>query len=194
MMNSYNQLIKNVSPEEASVTLTEGIYRRQKNNNPVHTWSDLRREEGGGWRNRFRYVRQLMSKDLITLQKDDLLALAKNIMLWSDIHHIPVEDQSGNLIGLLHSDQILKLAGTLSNEQFKKLTVGEVMAIDVQHVTPDTRTRKAFSIMNQNELGCLPVVSDSKLVGIVTQNDYVRLLGYFFREISDNNETVDTSG
>jgi len=194
IMDSYNQLVKNVTPEEASVTLTEGIYRRQKNGNPVHTWSDLRREEGGGWRNRFRYVRQLMSKDLITLQKDDLLALAKNIMLWSDIHHIPVEDQSGNLIGLLNSDQILKIAGTMPDKKFKALTVGEVMAKDIRHVTPDTRTRKAFSIMNENELGCLPVVTDSKLVGIITQNDYVRLMGYFFREISGNKEPDDSSG
>lgn len=193
MMDSYNQLIKNVSPEEASVTLTEGIYRRQKNGNPVHTWSDLRREEGGGWRNRFRYVKQLMSKDLITLQKDDLLALAKNIMLWSNIHHIPVEDQSGNLVGLLNSDQILKIAGTMSDEKFKGLTVGEVMAKDIRHVTPDTRTREAFSIMNENELGCLPVVTDSKLVGIITQNDYVRLMGYFFREISENKESENIS-
>lgn len=188
MMDSYNQLIKNVSPEEASVTLTEGIYRRQKNGNPVHTWSELRREEGGGWRNRFRYVKQLMSKDLITLQKDDIVALAKNIMLWSDIHHIPVEDENGRLIGLLNSDQILKLAGTQSQDNFKTLTVGEIMKKDVRYVTPDTRTREAFSIMNKNELGCLPVVTDSKLVGIITQNDYVRLMGYFFREISENHD------
>ena len=188
MMDSYNQLLKNVSPEEASVTLTEGIYRRQKNGNPVHTWSELRREEGGGWRNRFRYVKQLMSKDLITLQKDDLVALAKNIMLWSDIHHIPVEDENGNLIGLLDSDRILKLVGSHSKEEFKSLTVGEVMKTDIRHVSPDTRTRKAFSIMDKHELGCLPVVTDSKLVGIITQNDYVRLMGYFFREISENHD------
>lgn len=192
MMDSYNQLIKNVSPEEASVTLTEGIYRRQKNGNPVHTWSELRREEGGGWRNRFRYVKQLMSKDLITLQKDDLVALAKNIMLWSDIHHIPVEDKNGKLIGLLNSDQILKLAGTRSNDDFKTLTVGEVMKTDIRHVTPDTRTREAFSIMDKNELGCLPVVPDYKLVGIITQNDYIRLMGYFFREISENHDDTNS--
>ncbi|NGP76553.1 CBS domain-containing protein [Balneolaceae bacterium YR4-1] len=189
MMDSYNQLIKNVSPEEASVTLTEGIYRRQKNGNPVHTWSELRREEGGGWRNRFRYVKQLMSKDLITLQEDDLVALAKNIMLWSDIHHIPVEDENGKLIGMLNADQILKIAGTKSNEEFKTLTAGEVMNTNIRHVSPDTRTREAFSIMDRNELGCLPVVTDSKLVGIITLNDYVKLMGYFFREISENHDS-----
>ena len=193
MMESYNQLIKNVSKEEASVTLTEGIYRRQKNGTPVHTWSDLRREEGGGWRNRFRYVKQLMSKDLITLQKDDLLALAKNIMLWSDIHHIPVENKNGELIGLLTSDQILSLAGTKSGHEIGDLTVGEVMSKDVRSVSPDTKTREAFSLMQKNELGCLPVLVDSKLVGIITQNDYVRLMGYFFREVSEQNENEEES-
>ncbi|MDX1673044.1 MAG: CBS domain-containing protein, partial [Balneolaceae bacterium] len=165
MLDSYNQLIKNVSSEEASITVTEGIYRRQKQGNPVHTWSELKREEGGGWRNRFRYVKQLMSKDLITLQQDDLVALARNIMLWSDIHHIPIENSSGELIGLLTADHILEIAGSHSKKDFNNLTVGEVMRTELFQVTPDTRTREAYAMMKKNEVGCLPVVVDSKLVG-----------------------------
>ena len=191
ILTSYNQLLKNVSEEEAAVTVTEGIYRRQKKGNPVHTWSDLKREEGGGWRNKYRYVKQLMSKDLITLHEDDILELAKNIMLWSHIHHIPVENDDGELVGLLTADHILGLPEGNTDPDEDPVTVGAVMARNVPTVTPNTRTRHAFFEMKKNEVDCLPVLTDSKLVGIVTMRDYVNLMTFFFREVSVKNDEAE---
>lgn len=185
ILDSYNRLAKKVGDQEAAVTITEGIYRRQKRGMPVHTWSKLRREEGGGWRNRFRFVKQLMSKDLITLKPDDLLVLANNIMLWSNIHHIPVESNSGKLLGLLSADRIMMLTAEKTREEIEGITVEELMARDVPTVTPDTRTRVAFQLMGNHELSCIPVVHDSRLVGIITKNDFLRLLGHFFEEVSE---------
>jgi CBS domain-containing protein len=188
ILSSYNRLTENASSEEARATITEGIYRRQKANTPVHEWSELHREEGGGWRNRYRYVKNLMSNDPITLYQDDLLILAKNIMIWSNFHHIPVEDEAGRLLGLLTSDQILEQVGTKSVQEFRNLTVGDLMSRNPLHVSPETRIREAYTLMKNNEVECLPVVVDTKLVGIVTRNDLLDLVGFFFEEVSEQKD------
>lgn len=186
ILKSFQSLKKEVSADEALLTLTEGIYQRQKAGNPVHLWEAIDLSEGGSWNSRYEYVEQIMTKDLITVHEDDVLEMVRNIMLWSNIHHIPVENMRGELIGLVSSDKLLARLDHLGKEGLTKATVGEVMIKNVFTVDPGTTTKEAHQIMQSNEIGCLPVVSNKKLIGIVTGNDYLKLIGKIFEELNQS--------
>ncbi len=187
MLESFNQIKKTNSTEDALVSLTEGIYQRQKMGQPVHTWSFSEHHEAGGWQNRYQLVEQVMVKDLITVHEDDLVELAKNMMLWSHVHHLPVENMKGEVCGIITSDQMLEILGKDDYDP-KTLTVQKVMKKNVLTVSPDTKTVDAYQIMKRNEVGSLPVVVDKKLVGIITINDYIKLIGYFFEQLDSEQE------
>ena len=55
--------------------------------------------------------------------------------------------------------------------------VADVMKTKLHTVTPDTPTRDAIALMQQHRVGCLPVVQDGHIVAIVTEEDFVGLVG-----------------
>jgi CBS domain-containing protein len=57
----------------------------------------------------------------------------------------------------------------------KPVSVREIMCPDPITTTPETDTTEAIALMRSNKLGCLPVVQDEKLVGIVTESDFMDL-------------------
>lgn len=181
MLESFNGLKELGNVYEAAISLTEGIYSRQKNGSPAHTWEPLEREEGDSWDNKFRRVEQIMSSDLITLRPRDLVSMAVNIMLWSNIHHLPVEDEAGHLLGLLTSDKLLDWLNRHGGES-ADTKVEAIMIKDVVTCEPDMDSSDAYDLMQAREIGCLPVLSDNKLVGILTWNDYVKLMGYLLKQ------------
>ena len=87
-------------------------------------------------KSKYREVQQIMTRDLITVSETDLLELARNMMLWSNIHHLPVEDKHGKLIGLLTSDKMLTICGT--DQVTPETTVGQVMMTELITTTPHT--------------------------------------------------------
>ncbi|MCB0737724.1 MAG: CBS domain-containing protein [Bacteroidetes bacterium] len=180
MRSNYNALLQQ-KVKDPLVPLTEGIYQRQKLGMPVHLWPKLEPKEGGGWQNKYREVQQIMTRDLITVSKSDSLELARNMMLWSNIHHLPVEDKKGKLIGLLTSDKLLSICGT--DKVTYQTTVGEVMMTELLTATPHMLSVEAYHIMRNNEIGSLPVLDNGNLVGIVTLTDFAKLMGFFFEEM-----------
>jgi CBS domain-containing protein len=186
IFDAYDKLKKSGSRDEALVSITDGIYQRQKIGNPVHQWEEIMLSEGGGWTNRYQFVEQIMARELITVQADDLLTLVKNVMLWSRIHYVPVENNSGNLVGLVSSDILLQRLGTMTEKELATTTVEEIMFKEVLTTTPNTKIVDAFHKMRNNELGCLPVIDeDNKLVGIVTEHDYLKIMGQLIKEIKE---------
>lgn len=63
-------------------------------------------------------------------------------------------------------------------------TVEELMARDVAVATPETTIRQAANMLRGRTIGCLPVMEDSKLVGIVTVTDLLELVGDVIRKAS----------
>ena len=56
------------------------------------------------------------------------------------------------------------------------LAVKEVMAMDLVTIAPDATLQEAAQIMIERKIGCLPVVENEKLVGILTEGDFVALV------------------
>jgi CBS domain-containing protein len=114
-----------------------------------------------------------MVTDLFTVHPEDLIDLAASVMDWEHLRHVPVEDQHGRILGLVTYRRLLRMVG--QNRGAKPIAVREIMRTDIVTVTPETPTRKAVELMRDHKVGCLPVVQDGKLVGIITESDLMEV-------------------
>lgn len=129
-------------------------------------------------------VRDLMTQGVFVVNVDDDLETVINLMDDRNIRHAPVVDGAGNLVGLVTQRDLLRTGlngqGQLPPEAERQarlhVSVGEIMNPDVVTARPDQDIRDAARIMLDNKFGCLPVVEDHRLVGIVTESDFVRLM------------------
>ncbi len=128
-------------------------------------------------------VKDIMSTDLVTLEEDEDLDLADSAMKYGRIRHLPVV-RGKRLVGLItHRDllraQVSSLAD-LSPEENSEVNVGikahDVMQENVTAIGPATPILEAARIIKNNKYGCLPVVDDKNLVGIVTEADFISLI------------------
>ena len=128
-----------------------------------------------------KLVRDLMSRTLITLGRNDMLSIADNVMQADRIRHMPVLNDDGRLVGivsqrdLFHSALVraLGFGSAAKQKMLDSIVVKEVMATEVVTTTPDTLLREAARVMTERKIGCLPVVDDDRLVGILTEGDFV---------------------
>ena len=190
VVDSFSRFKKDVTIDEALVATTAGIYYRQKEGKPVHTWSRGQLKEGGSWVNRYKRIRQIMSTDLFTVREDDLINLVTNIMDWRNFHHIPVENSRGELKGLISSDLLIHHYGSNFDKEISKLTVKDIMIKNPTTVRPDTLTVNALRMMRKNDLKYLLVTEERKLVGIVTEYDFVRICQGLFEELESSSDNT----
>src|SRR5215470_4318779 len=129
-------------------------------------------------------VRDLMTADPTTLKRNDKLTLADDIMRLGRVRHLPVVDDDGEaLAGIvtqrdLFRDALAQALGYGRHAQRKildTLSVKDVMNTDVITTTPDTSLVEAAKLLTQRKIGCLPVVENGRLVGILTEGDFVAL-------------------
>lgn len=162
--------------------LTAGILARQKNG-PVHTWDLVQPEEGADWRASYQRVGQFMSTDLFTVRPDDPIDLVASLMEWRHVRHVPVEDDAGKLAGLVSHRALLRwfiqgngVGGPKTN------TVREIMKSDPQTVSPETLSLDAIKRMRDHKVGCLPVVENGYLIGILTAHDFLSASAELFEQ------------
>ena len=149
----------------------------------MHDWELADAGELNDWGQSYQTVGQFMSTDLFTLRPDDLVDLAASVMDWRHIRHVPVEDDEGGLVGLVTHRGLLRLMSSRSISNAKKpLTVREIMKANPTSVTSTTPTLEAIEIMRVAKIGCLPVVDDGQLVGIVTSYDFLTATARLFKK------------
>lgn len=156
--------------------ITGATVARQKTGRPVADWELARIEEGGGWKHTFATVEQYMTTDLFTVHEDEPVELVANLMDWERIRHVPVEDNEHRLVGLVSYRMLLRLlAEGHVTERQRRMAVREIMrqGESLATIPPETTTIEAIRLMRERRVGCLPVVKDGALVGIVTQRDFM---------------------
>jgi CBS domain-containing protein len=129
-------------------------------------------------------VRDVMTSYVATLKRNDKLTLADDVMRLGRIRHLPVLDGDGDVVGILSQRDLFRgsLARALGyGEHAQKkvldsLVVKEVMTTDVATTSPDVPLADAARAMLTRKIGCLPVLAGGKLVGIVTEADFVALV------------------
>ena len=154
-------------------SLVKAMVQQQSTHTPISQWVLAEYCEQQDWRESYRQVRQFMSTDLFTVRPEDIVDFAATLMDWRHVRHVPVEDDSGQLVGLVSHRELLRLMATRQFGDEHKVTVAEIMQSDPQTVQPDTPTVEAIRLMREQKLGCLPVVHAGKLVGLVTEHDLI---------------------
>lgn len=128
-------------------------------------------------------VRSRMTADVLTVAPTTTLGEALAITRQHSIRHLPVVDQ-GELVGIL-SDRDLRLAAppvwasdtdyAALRATFEQKTIADVMtAHAIISATETMPIEDAASLMYQHRIGCLPVMRDAELVGILTETDVMR--------------------
>ncbi len=157
-------------------TLTLATLRRQRSSEPVHLWEPATMAEADSWRFSFQRIGQFMTTDLFTVRPGDVIDLAANLMSWQHLRHVPVEDDSGRLVGLVSSRALVRIiAEGLYDRGGDPVSVSHIMKSNLVTVTPDTPTLEAIEKMKAHKVGCLPVVQGDRLVGIVTERDLINV-------------------
>jgi CBS domain-containing membrane protein len=126
-------------------------------------------------------VSEIMVGSPVTLKPDDTLDLANDIISLGRIRHIPVVDGS-KLIGLISerdligaaTSRIFGLNQKRKSALLKSVLIKEIMRKRVVTVDPDTPITTAAHLMADKKIGCVPVLSDGALVGLLTTTDVLR--------------------
>jgi acetoin utilization protein AcuB len=131
------------------------------------------------------YVREYMTKAVITITPDTPIHGAQTLMRDNRIHHLPVVDDKGKLIGLLTErklrETILLLAFSSTSgklqESLLNLRAQDVMEKNVVTISPDALLSEAGHLGLKRHIGALPVIEgNGKMVGIITTTDMVKLM------------------
>jgi CBS domain-containing protein/gamma-glutamylcysteine synthetase len=178
LLDSYAATREHGTRAERLAALVASTVRQQKEGKPVHAWELATLEEAGGGHAHFLNVGQLMTTELFTVNADELVDLAASMMDWRKIRHVPVEDAHHRLVGLVTHRTILRLLAK-DPEAFhgKSVPVSEIMERHLITAAPEMSTLEAINLMRLHKVGCLPVVEGDRLVGIVTERDFMRLAG-----------------
>lgn len=183
ILDSFNTLKKQSSPEEAIIATTAALWRRQQTDQAVHEWSLAQLTEAGNWMNRFGTIQQIMSTDLLTVNEHDLIDFLAHLMSWRNIRHLPVENEQGELVGLITSKQLVKHYSQ-NCDRPDILAAKDIMIRKIVAVEPETPTSQAVELMRRHNISCLPVLQAKKLLGIVTESDFVNMAAQVLKEIN----------
>lgn len=135
-------------------------------------------------------VKDVITSDLITIHPNDSLAKVAQVLNSESIHHVPVVDDEGCLVGIISLTDFerIKYGSTLfrnpkieeyNQALFQSLRASDVMIKDVVVLKPSDSIIEVYNILKQNKFRALPIVEKGQLAGIVTPLD---LLNYFFQK------------
>ncbi len=123
-------------------------------------------------------VKDVMVKEVATLDVNDELSLANDIMRLGRIRHLPVVD-GPRLVGIVSERDLFRssLAQALgygtkaTRDLMKTLRIKDIMVAQVVTIAPETDLKDAVQLMVNKKIGCLPVVEGDRLVGLITETD-----------------------
>lgn len=127
-------------------------------------------------------VAEIMTREPYTLGPDNTMADARQLMAEHHIRHIPVVSGDGNLVGLVSQRDVLAAEdSTVLNEEGAPgskdayVAVSTIMTSPVQTVDENASLRGTAMHLQKNKLGCVPVLNEGRLVGIITDSDFVAI-------------------
>lgn len=124
-----------------------------------------------------------MTRKIVAIHEDDTIAQLLDKMQELRIRHLPVVGEGDRLVGLVSQRDLLHAASSFlsdreaaRNELIGTVKVGTIMQRELVTAAPGDGLAEAGRIMLETKLGCMPVVEEGgKLVGVLTEADFVRL-------------------
>ncbi len=172
-MRSLGAMKGNGTRAERLAAVTAATVARQRTGQPGHTWKLAEIDEAGGWRLNYLRVEQYMTTSLFTVHEDELVDMVAFLMDRKQIRHVLVEDDQHGLVGIVSYRSLIRLMADGFSEAHEAPPVKAIMERDPVSVAPETPTLEAIDLMRRQHVSCLPVVKQGKLVGIVSERDFM---------------------
>ena len=126
-------------------------------------------------------IEEFMTPEPYTLRQSDSINDAWEVMIGKHVRHIPITDDDNHVLGLVTQRDVLaatdpgaiREAKSASHEVRSDVTLSEIMIRDVTVIHKEDSLRKAALYLQTHKYGCLPVVVDDRLVGIITDSDFI---------------------
>lgn len=182
MIDSLGIMDKRAKTNVRMRTLTAAMKANQESGEPLHKWPLAEIPAKSDWIDNYKTVEQFMAIDLFTVRPEDVLDLAASLMHWRHVRHVPVEDDAGHLIGIVSHRDLIELLASGRFGMSGSVVVRDIMKTDLVTVEPNTPTLDALELMREKNIGCLPVVKNGRLVGIITAYDFLTVSSKLFEE------------
>ena len=137
----------------------------------------------------------IMSTDLITLRPESTVADARGLMQSNRIHHLPVIEGEDNLVGLVTLTNVLAATDSFLRDPDNRihatdLQVKDIMVTDIATIDEHASLRQAAMFIEKHQIGCLPIVTNGRLRGIITDTDFVGV-AINLLELAEETEPLD---
>ncbi len=163
--------------------LTAAMSLRSADDAPVHTWPLITARELDELPACYDRVEHCMTADLLTVHEDDAVDLVAFLMHQRGLRQILVEDSAQRLVGIISYRSLLRTLATGRLETLDRtIPVREIMQRDVVTVPIGTPTADAIRLMRDRDVTALPVLDGGRLVGIVTEHDFLPVLAMLLRQ------------
>jgi len=124
-----------------------------------------------------------MQREVVTLEVEDSLGLADDLMRLGRIRHMPVTAR-GRLVGIVSQrdlfraaiSSVLQFRTGVEREWLAKIPIREIMTAHVCSIGPEAPISEAAKVMLDKRIGCLPVVEGEQLVGLLSETDCMQYL------------------
>ncbi len=186
MLNSFSNLEDKANKEEIITTITASIVNNQKKKLPIYKWKVAQLEDLPHWKPTDILVEEFMATDLLTVQPDDLIEFVADMIDWGKIRYVPVENDDGELIGLVTYRSVLRhLRKKLSDKDYNATLVKEIMNSTPLTINTDQKFTEAAHLLEKNKIGCLPVLHANKLIGLVSETEFFELGKRLFKRMTE---------
>ena len=126
-------------------------------------------------------VRDIMETKLVTISANERLSTVDDIMTLGRVRHIPVV-LAGRLVGVVSQRDLLRasLSGLSQHRDAERraflavVEIARVMSTPPIVIAPSATIEQAAAMMASKRIGCLPVLQDDELVGMITETDILR--------------------
>jgi len=184
ILESYTKLVKHSSKEEATTALVASMLKNQDTNKPVSTWNLAQADDLNEWSHSAFLVEEFMSTDIFTVTKEDIPEFSADMMDWQQLRYLPIESEKGELIGLITHRELLRyFADCYKNGMKNPKKLEEIMIQNPIIIRPEQTIVEAMEIMMEHNIGCLPVVNNEKLVGLITEANFLNITASLLKRL-----------
>lgn len=130
-------------------------------------------------------IEDIMTSRLYTLKASNTIQQANDLMKAQAIRHVPIVNDFGRLLGLVTQRDIMAATSPLGIRNVEELSATLTYVMNRQLITirRDASLVHAAKVLKDNRIGCLPVLEEERLVGIITDSDYVAIAVHLLEQL-----------
>jgi len=126
-------------------------------------------------------ISSVMTTNVLRANTEHSFLQLCRMLLELNVHHLPVEDQNGKLVGIISSNDVLRTfsytipLSKIADEHKLNEDIGveELMTPNPITITPEASLSEAIRLFTEHKIQSLPVVQDDQLLGIITSTDVI---------------------